>query len=84
MRRFLFQIVYYHPRVAGANARACRRLADVFDAYLHAPERLGQAAAARIDDEGLHRTVCDYLSGMTDRYLLEEHARLFGGKPLPG
>ena len=26
---------------------------------------------------GLHRTVCDYVSGMTDRYLLDEHARLF-------
>ena len=77
MRRFLFANVYYHPTVAGANQRACRRLEDVFDAYLRAPERLGQAAAARIETEGLHRTVCDYLSGMTDRYLLDEHARLF-------
>ena len=50
----------------------------MFDAYLQAPERLGQATAARIEADGLHRTVCDYLSGMTDRYLLEEHARLFG------
>ena len=77
LRRFLFQNVYYHPQVAGANHRACQRLADVFEAYLRTPERLGQAAAARIEAEGLHRTVCDYASGMTDRYLLEEHARLF-------
>jgi len=41
-----------------------------------APERLGEAAAKRIESEGLHRTICDYIAGMTDRYLLEEHARL--------
>ena len=60
-----------------AYERACGRLSDVFNAYLHTPERLGQATAARVEADGLHRTVCDYLSGMTDRYLLEEHAQLF-------
>ena len=77
LRRFLYRNLYYHPQVTEANQRACVRLADVFNAYLQAPERLGQATAARITADGLHRTVCDYLSGMTDRYLLEEHARLF-------
>jgi len=38
--------------------------------------RLGDAAARRIESEGLHRTVCDYIAGMTDRYLIEEYARL--------
>jgi dGTPase len=32
--------------------------------------------ARRIESEGLHRTVCNYVAGMTDRYLLEEHGRL--------
>ena len=77
MRRFLFANVYYHPQVVQAYERACSRLRDVFAAYLDAPERLGQATAARIEADGLPRTVCDYLSGMTDRYLLEEHTRLF-------
>ena len=77
MRRFLFANVYYHPQVVQAYERACGRLRDVFGAYLQAPERLGQATAARVEADGLHRTVCDYLSGMTDRYLLEEHTRLF-------
>ena len=36
------------------------------------------AATKRIESEGLHRTICDYIAGMTDRYLLEEHARLKG------
>lgn len=77
LRRFLYANLYYHPRVAGANTRACERLGDVFKAYLKKPSLLGAATSRRIKADGLHRTVCDYISGMTDRYLLDEHARLF-------
>ena len=76
LRRFLYENVYYHPRVAEVNRRACEMLRAVFVAFVEEPERLGDAAARRIESEGLHRTVCDYIAGMTDRYLLEEHARL--------
>ena len=78
LRRFLYENLYYHPTVAEANDRACVCLGDVFGAYLRAPERLGLASVARIEAQGLHRTVCDYVAGMTDRYLLEEHGRVFG------
>ena len=76
LRKFLYENVYYHPRVAEVNRRACEMLRAVFVAYLEDPARLGDTAARRIEGEGLHRTVCDYIAGMTDRYLLEEHARL--------
>ena len=78
LRRFLYKNVYYHPRVAEVNRRACEMLRAVFEAYVLAPDLLGDAAAKRIESEGLHRTICDYIAGMTDRYLLEEHARLKG------
>ena len=78
MRRFLYKNLYYHPAVAGVNERVCRMLREVFEAYLQKPARLGVSTAQRLEQEGLHRTVCDYLSGMTDRYLIEEHQRLFG------
>jgi dGTPase len=76
LRRFLYQNVYYHPRVAEVNRRACEMLRSVFEAYVMAPDLLGELAAKRTESEGLHRTICDYIAGMTDRYLLEEHARL--------
>jgi dGTPase len=76
LRRFLYANVYYHPRVAQVNQRACEMLRAVFAAFVQEPERLGDAAARRIESQGLYRTVCDYIAGMTDRYLLEEHARL--------
>jgi dGTPase len=78
LRRFLYRNVYFHPRVAEVNRRACEMLRAVFEAYVLSPDLLGDVAAGRIETEGLHRTVCDYIAGMTDRYLVEEHARLGG------
>ncbi len=76
LRKFLYQHVYYHPRVSEVNRRACEMLRRVFEAYLVDPGRLGDEATARIEKEGLHRTVCDYVAGMTDRYLIEEYKRI--------
>jgi dGTPase len=78
LRRFLYKNLYYHPSVDSVNLRACTMLRGVFEAYLRQPKLLGVSTARRLRKEGLHRTVCDYLSGMTDRYLLEEHERLLG------
>jgi len=78
LRKFLYQNVYYHPRVSEVNRRACEMLRRVFEAYLLDPDRLGDGATRRIESEGLHRTVCDYVAGMTDRYLMEEHERIAG------
>ena len=79
LRKFLYENLYYHPKVANVNEKACWLLKDVFNACLAKPELLGRNTARHIESEGLHRAVCDYISGMTDRYLLEEHARLFPG-----
>src|SRR5215472_14621285 len=85
LRKFLYKNVYYHPRVAEVNRRACEMLRRVFEAYLVEPDRLGDGATKRIEKEGLHRTVCDYIAGMTDRYVMEEYARIGGrgGSPEP-
>jgi dGTPase len=76
LRRFLYKNVYYHPRVAEVNRQACEMLRTVFLAYVDRSQALGEGAMKRIDVEGLERTVCDYIAGMTDRYLMEEHARI--------
>ena len=76
LRKFLYRNVYYHPRVAEVNRRACEMLRSVFETYLADPARLGEGATRRIEKEGLHRTVCDYTAGMTDRYVMEEFTRI--------
>jgi dGTPase len=78
LRKFLYANVYYHPRVAKVNQRACEMLKKVFESYVTDPGQLGEVATRRLEQEGLHRTVCDYVAGMTDRYLMEEYARITG------
>jgi len=81
LRKFLYANVYYHARVAEVNRRACEMLKKVFESYVADPGQLGEVATLRLGQEGLHRTVCDYVAGMTDRYLIEEYARITGHKP---
>jgi dGTPase len=76
LRKFLYANVYYHPRVVEVNRRACEMLKAVFDSYITDPSRLGETATKRLEQEGLHRTVCDYVAGMTDRYVTEEYVRM--------
>ena len=76
LRKFLYQNLYFHDAVAGPNRRGCEMIEAVFTYYLEHPERLGGRTTERIEAEGLHRTVCDYVSGMTDRYITEEIQRI--------
>jgi len=84
LRKFLYDNLYYHPRVAGVNNRACELLESLFKACLRQPKLIGRSCAVRVTEDGLHRAVCDYISGMTDRYLIGEHARVFGQEQAPG
>lgn len=77
LRSFLYENLYFHPEVNGANQRACNLMADVFRAYIANPDQIGREAVRRVPNCGLHRSAGDYIAGMTDRYLLREHDRLF-------
>ncbi len=76
LRQFLFASLYYHPEVAEANQRGCALLERLFHHYLEHEEELGSAASRRVAAQGLPRTVCDYIAGMTDRYVIQEGRRL--------
>jgi dGTPase len=57
--------------------KARRVIAEIFRSYLDEPTQLPPAARERIKQVGEPRAICDYLSGLTDREALLEHARLF-------
>ncbi len=78
LRGFLYQNLYYNPVVHGPNLRAVRMLEVLFKHYLKHPEQVSEQARKRFRKLGRHRAICDYLAGMTDRYAMQEHARLFG------
>ncbi len=78
LRDYLYQNVYDNPVVHEPNDRAIRRMEQLFQHYLAHPHQIGQQARRRARKVGLQRAVCDYIAGMTDRYVGLEHARLFG------
>lgn len=81
LRKFLYANMYYHPRVHQLQSNACEMLKSVFTTYVQYPNLLGDIHSERVEKEGLFRTVCDYIAGMTDRYLLQEYHRLYPTKP---
>lgn len=76
LERFLFANLYRHHAVNAAFHRARRILAELFAFWTEHPDALPPEHAARVEAVGLQRSVADYLAGMTDRYALDEYARL--------
>jgi dGTPase len=81
LRDYLYTNLYFNPVVHQPNMRAVRMLEDLFHYYLRHLDQVGEQARKRARKVGPHRAVCDYLAGMTDRYALLEHERIFGPTP---
>lgn len=79
LKRFLFQNFYRHYRVVRMAAKAARTINRLFEAYISEPRQLPFEVQMRVANSnvGLHRAVCDYLAGMTDRYAIQEYRRLY-------
>jgi dGTPase len=83
LKDFLFANLYRHPRVVRMQVKAERLLGDLFEAFQHEPAILPKHVQNRIDERGLQRTICDHIAGMTDRYAVEEHQKLFDPRIKP-
>jgi len=81
LEAFLAAQLYQHPRVAAMDYKARLIVRGLFAAYTDNPALLPQRYSRRIDQQGLHRVVCDYIAGMTDRFCQDEYRRLF--EPFP-
>jgi dGTPase len=79
LRNYLYKHLYYNPVVNRPHIRAKKLLRDLFQFYLKHPKEIGEQSRKRMRQAGLHRSVCDYLAGMTDRYVELEHKRIYGG-----
>ena len=77
LKDFLFSRLYRHYRVMRMQVKAEHILTDLFNAYKTEPLILPDHVQQWIPGRGLERTICDYIAGMTDRYAIEEHSRLF-------
>lgn len=78
LRKYLFKNLYYNPVVQKPNQQAVKMLEDLFHYYVKHPEELAETRGKTPGTTAWYRVICDYLSGMTDRYTLSEHERLLG------
>lgn len=83
IRSFLFTRMYRAPSVMEERARVTAMVNDLFPLFLSQPEHLPAEWRADVeaaqDQVTLARIVADYVAGMTDRFAIQEHNRLFGG-----
>jgi len=79
LKRYLFDHFYRHYRVVRMATKAERLLRDLFASYLQQPLQLPRETLQKADEQagGLERVVCDYIAGMTDRFAVQEHKRLY-------
>lgn len=77
LKQFLYENLYHHPRVVRMQIKAERILRDLFNAYVEEPRQLPREEQAKLEGLSLQRVVCDYIAGMTDRYALQEHCKMF-------
>jgi dGTPase len=78
LRTYLYKNLYFNPVVHQPNLRAAKMLGKLFNYYLAHQNEIGVSAQKRARKTGLHRAVCDYIAGMTDRFVLLEYERIFG------
>ena len=77
LRTFMFERVYRNPVAKGEEARAKDMLQRMFEYYINNPEALPEDFHPQLSFEGLERTVCDYIAGMTDNYAVDKFTEIF-------
>jgi dGTPase len=85
IKEFLYANVYYSPAQERDKKQAEQVIAEMFSFFIKSPRELPGSYQEKTRSEPLHRIVCDYVAGMTDSYILEQHRRFCGAKKkVPG
>ncbi|MGI9415897.1 MAG: deoxyguanosinetriphosphate triphosphohydrolase [Hyphomicrobiales bacterium] len=85
LKAFLFERMYRHERVLDVMARAQRIICDLYEAFSADTDALPpewRPTAKTMSETKRARHICDFIAGMTDRYAMEQHKRLFDVDPL--
>ena len=77
LRGFMFQRVYRNPVAKGEESKARDMLQRLYDYYIRHPEALPADFLPQLSFDGMERTVCDYIAGMTDKYAVDKYSELF-------
>lgn len=74
---FMFSEVYKNPVAKGEESKVGNILLSIWEYYVNHPERLPEDYRAIADEEGIDRAATDYVSGMTDKYVMDVYSELF-------
>ena len=77
LRSFMFERVYRNPIAKGEESKAKAMLQRLYTYYIDHPEALPEDFHPQLSFEGLGRTVCDYIAGMTDNYAVDKYTEIF-------
>jgi len=77
LRDFLFQRVYRNPVAKGEESKAREIIKVLYEYYAKHPDKLPADFLPQLDFDGMDRTVCDYIAGMTDKYAVHVYSELF-------
>ena len=82
LKRFLHKNLYQHPDVKMMTDKAVNVISNLFEAYLNdinlLPKEYLKYNLEKINNKSKERVISDYIAGMTDRFALEEHKKLYG------
>ena len=77
LRGFMFEKVYRNPVAKGEESKAKEMLCRLYDYYIRRPEAMPADFLPQLSFDGMERTVCDYIAGMTDKYAVDKYTELF-------
>ena len=77
LRSFMFERVYRNPIAKGEESKAQDMLQMLFEYYITHPESLPEDFHPQLSFDGMERTVCDYVAGMTDNYAVDKYTEIF-------
>lgn len=77
LRAFMFERVYYNPVAKGEESKAKKMLSQLYEYYTAHPEALPEDFQPQLSFDGMERTVCDYIAGMTDKYAVDKYSEIF-------
>ena len=77
LRSFMFERVYRNPIAKGEEQKARAMLQRLFEYYVPHPDALPEDFQPQMSFDGLDRTVCDYIAGMTDKYAVDKYTEIF-------
>jgi len=79
IKQFLYENLYYSSVLRADKEQGEQVIGELFAFFMSSPDDLPEGHQAKAQQEPLYRVVCDYLAGMTDNYVQEQHRRFCAG-----